>query len=213
MTNSRPPHDWTETISGEEVDLTTPSTANIRLDDIARSLSRIARFNGHTLGDEPYNVALHSVWVAEVLEAEFESGPLTALFGLLHDAHEAYTGDITSPVKRTIGHAGIAAIQGRLQQVIHVALGLPDVTGAQARLIAKADQIALVAEAKVLMRSGGARWGYPPPPDWAVSKVFPCLHAKRSEAMFLETYNRLASECARTSRTEMPLYLNLTGGP
>ncbi len=194
---ARPLHNWIETITGEAVDLTTPSPATVRIGDIARSLSRIARFTGHTLGDEPYNVALHSVWVADVLETERGSGPLTALLGLLHDAHEAYTGDISSPMKRAVGHAAIAAIQGRLQQAIHVALGLPEAIGAQSRLIAEADHLALAAEAKVLMPSGGAGWGLAPPPDWAVSKVFPCLHAKASEALFLETYERLTHAVGR----------------
>lgn len=62
---------------------------------IAPSLARIPRFLGHTV--EPYSVAQHSVICAEA--AESETGDLElAAFCLLHDAHEAYVGDITSPV-------------------------------------------------------------------------------------------------------------------
>lgn len=59
---------------------------------IARSLSRINRYNGHGLF--PYSVAQHSVALAKAVRPEF------ALEGLLHDAHEAFTGDVIRPIKQ-----------------------------------------------------------------------------------------------------------------
>ena len=71
----------------------------LNIDDIAHSLSNQCRYNGHTKAF--YSVAEHSVRVAEVLEYMH---PLTdtetwMLAGLLHDAAEAYIGDIISPIK------------------------------------------------------------------------------------------------------------------
>ena len=63
----------------------------IDIDDIAHSLSLINRFNGHT--SLPRSVAAHSIHVAEIVPDEFK---LTAL---LHDAQEAYVGDMVRDLK------------------------------------------------------------------------------------------------------------------
>ena len=61
------------------------------IDEIAHALSQINRFTGHTR--VPYSVAEHSCRVASLLPAELQ------LAGLLHDASEAYLGDMASPLK------------------------------------------------------------------------------------------------------------------
>lgn len=63
----------------------------IVLSDIAGALSKINRYTGHTT--HAYSVALHSVNVARVLPDELK------LWGLLHDASEAYLGDVARPIK------------------------------------------------------------------------------------------------------------------
>lgn len=90
---------WVQTISGRAVDLFLPDRQSIVIEDIAASLSRIPRFNGHTR--EFYSVAQHCYLVSLYLERSLTSEPeftTLLLAGLLHDAHEAYLGDITSPV-------------------------------------------------------------------------------------------------------------------
>lgn len=79
------------TASGRMVSLTDPDPESLHLPDIAMHLACIRRFNG--LG---ISVDLHSILVSEHLPLEF------ALAGLLHDAHEAYTGDISRPMRRAI---------------------------------------------------------------------------------------------------------------
>ncbi len=91
------------TSSGAEIDLLDPDPTSITLEDIAYSLARICRFTGHIRrGIElPYSVAQHSVLVARYLENQGH-GRLVQACGLMHDAHEAYVGDVASPIKKAI---------------------------------------------------------------------------------------------------------------
>jgi len=82
---------FVHTISGFVVNLLNPDPDTISIQDIAHNLARINRFNGAT--KVPYSVADHSVWVSKVVPEEH------ALAGLLHDASEAYLGDIVAPLK------------------------------------------------------------------------------------------------------------------
>lgn len=67
---------------------------DIAIEDIAHHLAGINRYTGAT--PIPFNVAQHSVLVAQLLAHE---GPRLQLAALLHDASEAYLNDIASPVK------------------------------------------------------------------------------------------------------------------
>ncbi len=73
-------------------DEVTPDVIDIR--DIAHSLSQLCRYTGHT--NLFYSVAQHSLLVSE----KMPGGPAAKLVGLLHDAAEAYTGDLASPLKK-----------------------------------------------------------------------------------------------------------------
>lgn len=66
----------------------------IDIRDIAHSLSHLCRFTGHT--NLFYSVAQHCLLVAE----KIPGGPEEKLAALLHDAAEAYVGDLSSPLKK-----------------------------------------------------------------------------------------------------------------
>jgi 5'-deoxynucleotidase YfbR-like HD superfamily hydrolase len=78
-----------EMFSGTTVNLLDPDPETIRLDDIAHHIARIHRYTGGT----EWSVAAHSLCVAMLVPPEFK------LEALLHDAHEAYVGDVSAPVK------------------------------------------------------------------------------------------------------------------
>lgn len=79
--------------SGLRVDPLNISADSIHITDIASSLSKLCRYTGHC--SKFYSVAEHCLNCAHVLAAD----PTLALWGLLHDACEAYLGDIATPLK------------------------------------------------------------------------------------------------------------------
>lgn len=84
--------DWMETFTGRKFYPFDPKAEDIAMRDIAHALSMICRFNGHTKFH--YSVAQHSVLVAQNV-----SKPMK-LRALLHDAAEAYIGDMVRPMKK-----------------------------------------------------------------------------------------------------------------
>lgn len=143
---------WVTTVTGRKVHLLTPSADEINLADIAHSLGHLARFNGHTRHARAYSVAEHSLRVLRIARRRLQSDlapevlvvdglPLIGqvrhglAMALLHDAHEAYTGDIVIPVARALvricgGACGfdrhpLDRLKARLQRAIHETLELP----------------------------------------------------------------------------------------
>lgn len=84
---------WIQTYSGKRFDFMDPDPESIDIEDIAQALSMQCRYNGHIRSF--YSVAEHSVHVAALMSNPFERFP-----ALLHDAAEAYIGDMVSPLKR-----------------------------------------------------------------------------------------------------------------
>jgi hypothetical protein len=80
--------------SGHRVNFGNPQVDDIRIEDIAHSLAHLCRFGGHT--KEFYSVAQHSIRVAHAVPKHL------MLEGLLHDATEAYVGDMIRPLKRQL---------------------------------------------------------------------------------------------------------------
>ena len=154
---------WVQTFSGGAVDLLSPQPGQILLVDIAHALSRIPRFNGHTKGPLAWNVAQHSLLVESLLPGDAD--PVTRLLALLHDAHEAYIGDIPSPVKAAL--QGLTPIVAAgLDRAVQAAFALPEPSEAQATAIWGADMLALRVERDALMASPPRDWlPLPEPPD------------------------------------------------
>jgi len=83
--------DWIQTFSGVEFYPLDPRPDEIRIEDIAHALSMQCRYSGHVR--RFYSVAEHSIRVADMCH------PDHALWGLLHDASEAYLVDLPGPLK------------------------------------------------------------------------------------------------------------------
>ncbi len=104
--------------SGRRIDPLNPRVEDIHLDDIAHALARTCRYNGHVA--HHLSVARHSIWVSEALEQT----PF-ALWGLLHDATEAYLGDMVKPVKHDPTMTAFVAAEIALESCIASRFDLP----------------------------------------------------------------------------------------
>lgn len=102
-----------QTYSGALFDFSDIQNASVDISDIAHALSMTCRFNGHV--SNFYSVAEHSYIIAKTL-LHIGAPPLTALFGLLHDASEAYLNDIVRPAKSLI--QGYKEIENTVQDRI-----------------------------------------------------------------------------------------------
>lgn len=97
------------TASGKEINLFNPDPDQISIHDIAGSLAKICRFGGNIM--EYYSVAQHSCLVAWL------AGPELSRAALMHDAAEAYCGDIIRPLKAMLG-AKYAEIEENILRAI-----------------------------------------------------------------------------------------------
>lgn len=177
------------TASGREIDLGKLDIDHnsITARDIATHLSRINRFNGATT--LPYSVAQHSVFVARIVE-HLKGSPLEAFIALMHDAHEAYMGDITRPVYRALnignGCHAVDFLRQRLDRAIGRAFGIE--LERPCAVVSAADNMALATEWRDLMPGdlpkGYSQYGMAP---WAVKP----MPADKAEQAFLKAFHRL----------------------
>jgi hypothetical protein len=187
------PHDlWVSTFSGGRVSLVHPDPGTIQLRDIARQLSQQCRFNGGTIGF--YSVAQHSVHVAEVCQS-----PVAKLAGLLHDAAEAYLGDLVRPVKDYLrvmagGPSPYDLLEAKLMLCITHALVTKHVWAPELcnqAEVKQADLVVLATEKRDLVTCG-PEWDRPlPPPLVEHIRVWSSAKAER---MFLDLYQELVEE-------------------
>lgn len=82
------------TIGGKEFKFFSPETHEFDIEEIAHSLSNLCRFTGHV--KEFYSVAQHSVLTSYFVPDNMR------MCALLHDAGEAFLGDVSSPLKANL---------------------------------------------------------------------------------------------------------------
>lgn len=119
--------------SGHKLYLWFPAAYPFSIREVARALARAPRFAGQTR--RRYSVAAHSIWCARE-SLRVTSTPRTpaqrwrrgckALACLLHDAHEAYIGDIPTPVAAAIDRPRILQLKAVLQHAILKTFHLAD---------------------------------------------------------------------------------------
>jgi hypothetical protein len=180
---------WGCTASGQRFWPLDPRPADFDIHDIAHALAAVNRFNGHTR--LPYSVAEHSVHVS------YECCAMFALDGLLHDASEAYLGDVCRPLKQAEGMEAYGIYEDHMMDKIATRFGFAQ-RGQQfwqmPECVKRADEQLLATEARDLMPQDGPggvrewRLSHEPLPHLDLSRPWSPRVAKRR---FLRRYRQL----------------------
>jgi hypothetical protein len=148
------PTAFLETYTGGGFQPFDPDPADVRLADIAGGLAHTCRFGGHCR--RFYSVAQHSLHVASELA---DHGPRLELLGLLHDAGEAYLGDVPRPVKAEF--ESFERAEERVLESVWAAVGVEAPTTEEWEVVMAADDRLLAYEADELLADGS--WADDPP--------------------------------------------------
>lgn len=144
------------TANGHDINLQYVKPQHMVLADVAHALAQINRFTGHAR--RPYSVAEHSLLVLEIIEHLFAPASVHCrLAALMHDAHEAYVGDMATPMKRALGDA-YALIEHRFERTLRSAWALHGPAHDFGTVIRQADLIALATERVQLMPPSPVLW-------------------------------------------------------
>ncbi|UNC12886.1 metal-dependent phosphohydrolase [Acidiphilium multivorum] len=134
------------TASGLYFDFDRLSSNMLSIDTIAQALSHICRFSGHT--SRFYSVAQHSVHVANCHCVPRRH----RLAALMHDAAEAFLGDVSTPLKQML--PDYQALERRVEEMIFFRFGIAEIPAD----VWKADKIMLATEGRDLMPLSGEEW-------------------------------------------------------
>lgn len=156
--NDTPPDDqwhaasWMQTYTGKAFRPMDPRPDDVCIEDIAHALSMQCRYNGHV--KRFASVAEHCVLVSRHVPAR------DALWGLLHDATEAYVGDMVRPLK--IHMPAFREAEDRVMEAIAEKFGLNPQMPASVH----------EADSRILLDERAALLGEPPR-QWAVDGLAP----------------------------------------
>jgi hypothetical protein len=169
-------HVWIQTFTGKKAHPFDLLPDQVCIEDIAHALANTCRFSGHCR--TYYSVAEHSVRMSHLVWAGGDSAYLS-MAALLHDAAEAYLGDVPAPLKRHVridGHAITGesrdfiyfdSIERRAHGSILVGLDLEDLLISWADLssaVKQADSRMLATEKRDLMGAEPHPWVKLPEP-------------------------------------------------
>ena len=154
--------------SGAWFDFAAPHSSPFTIEDIAHGLAHICRYSGQCNGF--YSVAEHSLLVSETASG-FE------LEALMHDAAEAFLGDITRPLKQML--PDYKRIEGDVERAIFSRFGIQTPIP---REVKQADLRVLAAEQRQIMPRGTDDWlrGQDVVPAAIVVRNLPPVEAKRA---------------------------------
>jgi hypothetical protein len=152
------------TATGAAVDLRFMAQDTISLLDIGHHLAQINRYTGAC--SRPYSVAEHSLLVCDILERDGVYSASVLMAALMHDAHEAYTNDLSSPMKQLIGDPWRLE-ENRIQHAVLRRFGLVNAFTSHKPRIKWADNTAQATERAALLPPDG--------PEWEVSSTHPAL--------------------------------------
>lgn len=159
QTKARPIGGWIATYTGRQFHFDEPNFDSINIVDIAHALSNLCRFNGHTR--RFYSVAEHSIKTMQLVRSMTLEPNMRKMFrtALMHDATEAYLGDMVRPLKRL---PSMKAYREMEQHLWHVMANKWELYQEVPPLVKEADETLLVIEGLALLDPEViAKWNLP----------------------------------------------------
>lgn len=163
--------------SGNYFDFLAPEQSAFTIEDIAHGLSNVCRFSGHCR--RFYSVAQHSVIVSRIVPPE------DAYAGLMHDAAEAFVGDVAKPLKDLL--PDYRKIEKAVEAVV---LARFDVPQPMPPSVKEADIVMLATEQRELMENRDA-WNHTQGREPLDIDILPLTPAM-AKAAFLARFAELA---------------------
>lgn len=183
---------WIGTATGGRFHLLTPTTSDLNFEDIAISISKICRFNGHLKRRflwDIYSVAQHSYYVWHLVRNVWGDNE-SAKWALAHDWPEYAFGDNVSPVK--IANPHIKELEDGAAPVFRMKWKIP-YNERVASVVKKADLTVGYAEARILQENYEEAWqlGFTPEEDMsAIDPEFRCWTPYTSYRMLTEAFQK-----------------------
>lgn len=168
--------DWMQTATGKAFWPADPRPDEVCIHDIGHALANICRYGGHCR--EFYSVAQHSVLVCRALPPKWQ------LWGLLHDASEAYVADVPRPLKLFLPN--YRELEDGVMSAITTHFGLDPEMPAEVKRV---DNAILATEAEQIMLTPPRAWRLPEPPlniriePWSATSAF---------RVFMQEFERLS---------------------
>lgn len=170
-----------QTYSGVSFSPLAPDPRDVRMEDIAHALSLLCRFGGHV--QRFYSVAEHCVRVSGMVPEQYQ------LWGLLHDASEAYLMDVPSPIKHSPDFGFYREAEARVERAVAQRFGLWPLTMPPE-----------VKQADLDVRSEEAHQLMSPVPAWAGERplLTPCLRSwgwspEQAERLWTSRFRQLTT--------------------
>jgi hypothetical protein len=174
-----------QTYSGRLVHPLNLHCSEVSLEDVAHHLAHINRWTGAS--KRAITVAEHSVHVSRMLPDRLR------IYGLIHDAAEAYLGDVSTPIKRTCLMDGYRRSEKIADESILEAFDLRPLTEPDRLQVKEADRRMLYTEALTLMQplhpKFAAELAKGPPPYNSDQVKIECWSSWRARFEFLEAFN------------------------
>lgn len=172
------------TYTGQLFDFVNPEQSPISIEDIAHSLSLLCRFAGHS--KVFYSVAEHSYRVSYICPKEH------ALWGLMHDASEAYCVDVPRPLKHLEGMENYRAHEKRVMRAI---CGWFNMSPVEPPEVKAADMVLLVTEQRDLLKNSIPDFRIQP-----LNTMIKPVTSRQAEKLFIGRFKELTGDYKSTEK-------------
>ncbi len=190
--------DWMQLSSGGKFFPMDPRSEEFNIDDIANGLALTCRFGGQGRVDKFYSVAEHSFLMAIYALGDHRTYYTFALCALLHDAAEAYVGDLIRSVKKAVGES-YTDMEDKIQQTIMKRYNLYEESKRFAPSIKLIDNRIIVNEKAALFETS-QRWFHDSLAPLSGVEI-KCHHPAEAKRLWLDLFFEL-----REKQTKENLY-------